>query len=69
MTAFEDHYTVQEIAEKWHLSETAVRKLFRHEPGVIKIDSPESRFKRGYRTLRVPASVAERVHARLGREE
>ena len=41
MSAFENHYTVQEIAEKWHLSETVIRKLFRDEPGVIKIDSPE----------------------------
>jgi AraC-like DNA-binding protein len=68
MSAFEDHYTIQQIAERWHLSETAVRKLFRDEPGVIRIDSPEHRFKRGYCTLRIPESVAERVHARLGRQ-
>lgn len=67
MTAFETHYTVKEIAKKWRLSETVVRKLFRGEPGVIKIDSPERRFKRGYCTLRIPETVAERVHARLGR--
>lgn len=67
MTAFENHYTVQEIAEKWHLSESLIRKLFRDEPGVLKIDAPERRFKRGYCTLRVPKSVAERVHALLGR--
>ncbi len=65
MDSFENHYTVQEIAEKWHLSETIIRKLFRDEPGVMRIDSPESRFKRGYCTLRVPESVAERVRARL----
>ena len=69
MNAFEDHYTVQQIAERWHLSETSVRKLFRDEPGVIRIDSPERRFKRGYCTLRVPATVAERVHALLGRRD
>ena len=67
MNAFENHYTVQEIAEKWHLSETVVRKLFCDEPGVLKIDAPERRFKRGYCSLRIPESVAERVHARLGR--
>ena len=66
MSAFEKHYTVQEIAEMWHLSETVVRKLFRDEHGVIKIDAPERRFKRGYCTLRIPESVAERVHVRLG---
>ena len=66
MAAFENHYTVQEIAQKWHLSETVVRDLFREEPGVIKIESPERRFKRGYCSLRVPESVAQRVHTRLG---
>jgi len=66
MSAFETHYTVQEIAERWHLSETVVRGLFRDEPGVIRIDSPERRFKRGYCSLRIPESVALRVHARLG---
>lgn len=69
MAAFETHYTVQEIAEKWHLSETVIRALFRDEPGVIKIDSPERRFKRGYCTLRIPESVALRVHTRLGQGE
>lgn len=68
MSAFESHYTIQEIAEKWHLSEKAVRSLFRDEPGVIKIEAPETRFKRGYCTLRLPESVVQRVHSRLGRQ-
>ena len=67
MSAFETHYTIQEIAEKWHLSEKVIRNLFRDEPGVIRIDSEERRFKRGYCTLRVPESVIQRVHSRLGR--
>ena len=62
MAAFEMHYTVQEIAEKWHLSEKVVRSLFREEPGVIRIDSEERRFKRGYCTLRIPESVVQKVH-------
>ncbi len=69
MSAFENHYTVQEVAEKWHLSEKAVRNLFREEPGVIKIEAEEARFKRGYCTLRLPESVVQRVHSRLGRRE
>lgn len=67
MVAFETHYTVQEIAEKWHLSETVIRSLFRDEPGVLKIDSPERRFKHGYCSMRLPESVVQRVHARLGK--
>ena len=66
MAAFEMHYTVQEIAEKWHLSEKVVRNLFREEPGVIRIDSEERRFKRGYCTIRIPESVVQKVHMRLG---
>ncbi len=66
MSAFEQHYTVQEIAEKWHLSEKVVRGIFRDEPGVIKIDREERRCKRGYCSLRVPESVVLRVHGRLG---
>jgi hypothetical protein len=31
----------------------------------LKIERPETRSKRGYTTLRIPASVAERVHAEL----
>ena len=48
---------VQEVAEKWHLSEAVVRRLFQDEPGVIKIEAPERRFKRGYCSLRIPESV------------
>ena len=69
MDAFEPHYTVQEIAKKWHLSEKTVRGLFQHEPGVIVIDREGRRFKRAYCTMRVPESVARRVHARLGKRD
>jgi AraC-like DNA-binding protein len=67
--SLETHYTVQEIAEKWHLSEKTVRGLFRSEQGVIVINREERRFKRGYCTIRVPESVMRRVHARLGNRE
>jgi len=69
MDLFEPHYTVQEIAEKWHLSEKTVRSLFRCEPGVIVIDREERRFKRRYCTIRVPERVARRVDARLGKRD
>jgi AraC-like DNA-binding protein len=31
----ERHYTVQEIAEAWNMSENLVRRLFEKEPGVV----------------------------------
>ncbi len=60
----ERHYTVAEIAKIWNLSRDVVRKLFENEPGVFVIGNDGSRSKRGYHTLRIPESVAERVHRR-----
>lgn len=59
------HYSVAEIAEMWNLSRDVVRKIFETEPGVFVIGNDRSRNKRGYHTLRIPESVAERVHRRL----
>jgi hypothetical protein len=46
-----------------------IRELFIDEPGVIMIGQPSRRegrtLKRSYYTLRIPESVAVRVHARL----
>ena len=61
----ERHYSIQELAALWNLSEKTVRKLFENEPGVIEVGSGESRFKRTYVTRRIPESVAQRVHRRL----
>jgi hypothetical protein len=61
----ERHYTPAELAETWGVSAETIRVLFREEPGVLKIGPSGTRFKRGYKTLRIPHSVAERVHTRL----
>jgi hypothetical protein len=61
----ERHYSVSEIGEIWNLSRDAVRKIFKDEPGVMKIGDDGSRSKRGYHTLRIPESVMERVYRRL----
>jgi hypothetical protein len=61
------HYTVSEIAELWHLSDDAVRKLFDEEPGVLAIGEPRSGRTRRYVTLRIPEDVVARVHRRLAR--
>jgi len=63
--ALEPHYSVPQIAKLWGLSTDCVRALFRDVPGVLKIVRPETRFKRGYISIRVPESVVLRIHAAL----
>ena len=65
--ALEKHYSVREVAEFWGLSGNTIRRIFEKEPGVIEWGSTESRFRRGYRTLRIPESVMLRVHRRMRR--
>jgi hypothetical protein len=61
----ERHFTPAEVAAMWAVSTETVRVLFRSEPGVLKIGEDGTRYKRGYKTLRIPESVVERVHQRL----
>jgi hypothetical protein len=62
------HYTVNEIAELWSLSDDAVRKIFEKEPGVLLIADQKPRIRRRrYTTLRIPEFVVERVHRRLSK--
>lgn len=62
----ERHYTIAELAELWNLSADCVRKIFEKEPDVLAVgaDRPKPRARR-YLTLRIPESVAQRVHRRL----
>ena len=61
--AFEKHYTARELGDAWGLNETTIRRLFQDEPGVLKIGQSGRRDgKRDYVTIRIPKSVAERVH-------
>jgi AraC-like DNA-binding protein len=63
--AFERHYSVAEIVELWGLSEKTVRRIFGDEAGVLEWGHDEDRFKRCYKTLRIPESVVQRVHRRM----
>ncbi len=63
--ALEKHYSVCELSQLWGLSEKTIRRIFADEPGVVKLGHEESRFKRGYMTLRIPESVVQRVHRRM----
>ena len=61
-SALEPHVTVKQIADAWRLSEDTVHRIFENEPGVLVLADPKPRAKRRYRTLRIPASVVQRVH-------
>jgi len=67
--AGERHFTPKEIAKLWGLSETKIRRLFEFEPGVLRLGEPSRRvgrkLKRSYYTMRIPETVALRVHRRL----
>lgn len=63
----ERHFSVEELAELWGMSEDFVRRLFLHEPGVV-VFYKQRPGRRVYRTIRIPESVALRVHRRMRRE-
>ena len=54
--AFERHYSVEELAECWNMSDDFVRRLFLDEPGVVVFYN-QSPGRRVYRTLRIPVST------------
>ena len=63
--ALERHFSPDELGELWRLSTDTVRRLFEREPGVLVIEHTKSHGRRRYRTLRIPESVALRVHRRM----
>jgi hypothetical protein len=63
----ERHYSVKELAEMWGLSSAAIRRLFGNEPGVLRFGKEKKGHQRDYVTLRIPASVVERVYRRCTR--
>lgn len=59
------HYSPAEVGQMWGLSADTVRRIFEKEPGVLLIGDSSRRGKRRYVTMRIPASVVDRVHRRL----
>ena len=60
--AMEPHFTLKEIATAWGISVRMARLIFRDVPGVSDVCNRHSLTKRPYTILRIPASVAARVH-------
>lgn len=54
-------YTVAEVATLTGFSRQTVSNMFENERGVLVIDRPETMHKRGYRSIRIPRHVYERV--------
>lgn len=63
--ALERHYSVADLVGLWGLSEKTIRRIFGGEPGVLEWGHGDARFKRAYKTLRIPESVVQRVHRRM----
>jgi hypothetical protein len=61
----EPKFTTMQLAEKAGLHHNTIRKLFIDEPGVIRLGHHAGRKRRQYFTLRIPASVAQRVFQRM----
>jgi hypothetical protein len=62
--ALEPHYSAEQLGEMWNLSADTIRLIFEREPGVLIIEHTKSLGRRRYRTMRIPQSVALRVHLR-----
>ncbi len=58
-------YTVAEIAALTGFSGRTVIRMFEQEKGVLILERPEKMHKRGYRSIRIPRAVYERVIRRL----
>jgi hypothetical protein len=63
--ALEPHYSPDQLAKMWSLSPDTVRRMFEREPGVLVIEHTKNSSRRRYKTLRIPESVALRVHRRM----
>jgi hypothetical protein len=61
----EKHFSPADLAKAWGVSAETVRQIFREEPGVLRLGSGGNKQTRSYVSLRIPQSVAVRVHARL----
>lgn len=57
--------TVAEVAALTGFSTRTITRLFEREWGVLVLERPETMHKRGYRSIRIPRAVYERVSGGL----
>ena len=62
----ESHYTVEQLATTWNLSNDTITRIFENEPGVFDASQNphgrKDRHKRRHRKLMIPESVVMRVY-------
>lgn len=59
------HYSMKELAFLWNVSREWVRRRFRKEPGVLRLQFAPTEGKRKYCPLRIPGRVARRVREEM----
>lgn len=57
--------TVAEVAALTGLSKSTITRMFEAERGVLILGRPESRYKKRYRSIRIPRAIYERVIGKL----
>jgi hypothetical protein len=62
--AVEKYFSPKELADAWGVDTETIRYVFTAESGVVKVEGRVSEPKRSRSTLRIPESVAVRVHRR-----
>lgn len=60
MSPITEYLTPAEVAKTLKLSTDSVIRRFENRPGVLVLGREESRFKRKYRTLRIPREALEK---------
>jgi transcriptional regulator GlxA family with amidase domain len=56
---------VSQVAELMGFSQPTIIRMFEKEPGVLIVKRAETLRKRGYRSIRIPRVVYERVVRRI----
>lgn len=55
------NWTIAELARAWNFSTDTIREWFENEQGILMLERPKTRKKRGYKTFTIPEEVADRV--------
>jgi len=58
-------YTVAEVAEMTNCSRQTISGMFQNEKSVLIVERREKMHKCGYRSIRIPRAVYERVVRRI----
>ncbi len=60
--ALEQHFTLPELAKRWHVDYKTVQRWFENREDVLKFGIGHRPMRRRHISIRVPASAAEKVY-------